>query len=159
MLLSSLTILAALLLAVPFAAEAQSKASRVGLVSHVPPGPGRSMTGDGVETFRQELQRLGYVEGQSLVLQSRFDGETGLRELLRANVDVLVALYSPMALAAKRSTATIPIVAVGPRDPVEQGLVQSLARPGANVTGIASGPGGGGAGPICPSRARGRTCP
>ena len=141
-----LSILSALLLVAPCAA--QPKLSKVGLVSHVPGGPGRSMTGDGVETFRQELGRLGYVEGQNLMLQSRFDGEIGLRELLQANVDVLVALYSPMALAAKRSTTSIPIVAVGTRDPVEQGLVQSLARPGANVTGIAVGPAGGGVAPI-----------
>jgi putative ABC transport system substrate-binding protein len=145
---SFLAIVSAVLFAVPFLTEAQPKPSRVGLVSHVPPPPGRSQTGDGVETFRQELQRLGYVDGQNLVLQSRHDGETGLRELLRAHVDVLVALYSPMALAAKRLTTSIPIVAVGVRQPVEQGLVQSLARPGANVTGIAAGQGGLGAGPL-----------
>ena len=135
-----LAILAALLLAVPCAAEAQAKSYRVGLVSHVPggPGPGLAMTGDGIEAFRQELQRLGYVEGQNVTVQTRLNGEVGIRELLQANVDVLVAVWSPTALAAKRATNSVPIVAVGPRDPVEQGLVRSLARPGGNVTGISS---------------------
>jgi ABC-type uncharacterized transport system substrate-binding protein len=126
------------LLTGPLVAEAQAKTYKVGLVSNPPSGPTVKLQTDGVDIFRQECQRLGYLEGQNLTLQVRLDGETGVRELLQSNIDVLVALWSPTALAAKRATTSVPIVAVGPRDPVEQGLIKSLPRPGGNVTGISS---------------------
>src|SRR5262245_11937730 len=129
---------AAIALALPAAAVAQAKAYKVGIVSHVAGAGGvadRLLT-EGIGIFREELQRRGYLEGQNLTLHVRKDVEAGLQELLQSNVDVLVAVRSPAALAAKRATSSVPIVAVGPRDPVEQGLVQSLARPGGNVTGI-----------------------
>jgi putative ABC transport system substrate-binding protein len=132
--LISSVILAGFLSTLPSAALAQPKVHRVGLVSEAPTG----LQSAWVDAFRDELQRLGYVEGQNLELQSRFIGEAGIHELLRSNVDVLVAVWSPTALAARRATKTIPIVMVGPRLPVEQGLVQSVARPGGNVTGLSS---------------------
>jgi putative ABC transport system substrate-binding protein len=136
-------ILAALLLVVPSAAEAQSKPYKVGLVSHVQSGPALDLLSQGVAVFREELHRSGYVEGQNFALLSRFTGDSGVRELLQSDVDILVAVWSPMALAAKRATNRVPIVAVGPRDPVEQGLIQTLARPGGNLTGVASSVSGG----------------
>jgi putative ABC transport system substrate-binding protein len=129
---------ASLSLALPLGVEAQVRTYKVGLVSRPPSGAGVKLFADGVDTFRQECQRLGYLEGQNLALQVRLDGETGVRELLKSNIDVLVALWSPMALAAKRATTSVPIVAIGPRDPVEQGLIKSFPRPGGNVTGVSS---------------------
>jgi putative ABC transport system substrate-binding protein len=93
------------------------------------------------EAFRQGLRDLGYVEGQTIALEPRSaDGHMermpGLvDELIRLKVDVLVVTNSPAALAAKKATRTIPIVMFAP-DPVGQGLVTSLARPGGNVTGL-----------------------
>jgi len=132
-----LVILGALVLILPSTVRAQPKLYKVGVVSHIPLTPVESAL---VDVFRQELERLGYTDGQNLTLQSRF-GADGIQELLRSNVDVLVAMWSPAALAAKRATASVPIVVVGPRDPVGQGLVQSLARPGGNVTGLSAGVG------------------
>ena len=135
---TSWLILVAVVLMPSGATTAQPKPYKVGLASHVTEGSGGKLLMEGVGIFRQELQRLGYVEGQNLTVDVRTDADTGVRELLRTNPDVLVAAWSPSSLAAKRATNTVPIVAVGPRDPVEQGLIQSFARPGGNVTGISS---------------------
>jgi putative tryptophan/tyrosine transport system substrate-binding protein len=97
-----------------------------------------------VEVFLEEMRALGYVEGQNLVLEYR--GAAGqyerlpalAAELVRLPVDVLLAVITPAALAAKQVTTTIPIVVAGIGDPVGSGLVASLARPGGNVTGVAS---------------------
>jgi len=94
------------------------------------------------EAFRQRLRELGWVEGQNVVIDYRFaeykyDQLGGIAaELVRLGVDVIVAPTTPAAIAAKNATATIPIVMVGPGDPVASGLVASLARPGGNVTGL-----------------------
>jgi putative ABC transport system substrate-binding protein len=93
------------------------------------------------EAFRQGLRDLGYVEGQNLVLEYRFAAGQNERlpalaaELVQLPVDVLVTAGSG-ALAAKHATATIPIVFLVFADPVGEGLVASLARPGGNVTGL-----------------------
>jgi len=97
---------------------------------------------DLVQALRFELRELGYVEGRNLVLDFKFAETTAsmaerAAELVRANVDVIVASTSMPALAAKRATGTIPIVMVASADPVAVGLVASLARPGANITGSA----------------------
>jgi putative ABC transport system substrate-binding protein len=97
-----------------------------------------------VEAFLEGMRARGYIEGQHLVLESR--GAEGqyerfpalAAELVRLPVDVLVVTNTPAALAAKHATSTIPIVMVGVGDPVGSGLVASLARPGGNVTGLAS---------------------
>jgi putative ABC transport system substrate-binding protein len=99
--------------------------------------------GSGVEeVFRQALRQLGYVEGQNIVIEGRFAERKLERlpdlaaELVRLKVDVIVTITTPAAQAAKNATATIPVVMAGSADPVELGLVASLARPGENISGI-----------------------
>src|SRR5262249_53518005 len=94
-----------------------------------------------IEAFRQGLRELGHAEGQTIVLEVR-SAEGSLEripelvaELVGPKVDVLVAVSTPAALAAKNATQTIPMVIVAP-DPVGLGLVGSLSRPGGNVTGL-----------------------
>ena len=96
------------------------------------------------EALRQGLRDLGYVEGRNLVIEYR-DAEGKVErlpalapELVALNVDVIVAPGTPQALAAKQATRTIPIVFTAAIDPVTDGLVTSLARPGGNVTGLAT---------------------
>jgi putative ABC transport system substrate-binding protein len=90
------------------------------------------------------LRDLGYIEGRNIVLDRRWaEGQnerfTSLAsELVALKPDAIVAETTPAAIAAKRATATIPIVMVWPSDPVDSGLVASLARPGGNVTGVSS---------------------
>ncbi len=96
------------------------------------------------EAFRQGLRDLGYVEGRNLVIEYRFAEGKSERvpslaaELVALKVDVIVAVTTPEALAAKKATRTLPIVFVAAADPVTSGLVSSLARPGGNVTGLSS---------------------
>lgn len=95
-----------------------------------------------LETLRDELQRLGYVEGKSVVTDVRnAEGRNDrlsplVAELLRLNVDVIVAVNTPAAKAAQNATKSVPIVIMRVADPVKSGLVRSLARPGENVTGV-----------------------
>ena len=121
----------------PFAARTQQpRAARVGALY--------IGLADG-ESFKKELQEglreLGYVAGQNIEFDFRSaDGKADrlpalAAELVRLKVDVIVALYVPSALAAKQATQNIPIVIVA-ADPVEMGIVSSLARPGANITGV-----------------------
>lgn len=93
-----------------------------------------------LEAFRQGLRDLGYVEDKNVQLEIRW-GEGKLErlpaladELVRLNVDVIVAVNSPSVIAAKQATHTIPIVMPLSSDPVGDGLVASLARPGGNIT-------------------------
>src|SRR5262245_7910611 len=96
-----------------------------------------------VEAFREGLRELGLVEGQNIVIdyrfaEGRFDRLPDLAaELVRLRVDIIVAGPTPPAVAAKNATGTIPIVVAGVGDPVELGLIASLARPGGNVAGLA----------------------
>jgi putative ABC transport system substrate-binding protein len=96
-----------------------------------------------IEVFRQGLQEHGWVDGQNVIIETRyaegqFDRLPGLMdELVRLNVDVIVAGPTPSAIAASKGTRTIPIVMASVADPVKFGLVTSLARPGGNVTGVA----------------------
>jgi putative ABC transport system substrate-binding protein len=93
-----------------------------------------------IDAFRQGLRELGYIEGQNIVIDYR-SGERGdqltelATELVRQKVDVIVAV-GPGVTAAKTATETIPIVFLFSGDPVEAGLIDSLARPGRNMTGI-----------------------
>src|SRR2546426_2603376 len=95
-----------------------------------------------LEDFRQGLRELGYVEGKNVQLEIRWaEGKLErlpalAQELVRLNVDVIVAVNSPSVIAASQATRTIPIVMPVSSDPVGDGLVASLARPGGNITGL-----------------------
>jgi putative ABC transport system substrate-binding protein len=97
-----------------------------------------------IEALRDGLRRLGYIEGKNLIIEFRwaegvYDRLPGLAaELVRLKIDVLVTHGTPGALAARRATATIPVVMATVGDPVSTGLVSSLARPGGNITGSAT---------------------
>jgi putative tryptophan/tyrosine transport system substrate-binding protein len=127
------------LLTAPLAAQAQKagKISRVGFVWDSP-----AVWPHALEAFRQGLRDLGWVEGQNIVIEyrwaeGRFERLPGLvEELVRLKVDVIVAPTSIYTGAAKRATSTIPIVFASHADPIGTGHVASLARPGANITGL-----------------------
>ena len=97
-----------------------------------------------VDAFRQELSKLGWIEGKSIAFEYRFAENKPERvpelaaELVRLKVDLIVTTGAPPALEAKKATTTIPIVMGGVPDPVALGLVDSLARPGGNVTGLST---------------------
>jgi putative ABC transport system substrate-binding protein len=120
----------AVLLAAPLAAEAQqaAKVARIGYLV----GASLSLSPHLHEAFRQGLRDLGYVEGRNVVMEYR----DAAAELVALKVDVIVAGGTPLALAAKQATKTIPIVFATAADPVGSGLVTSLARPGGNLTGL-----------------------
>jgi putative ABC transport system substrate-binding protein len=123
----------------PLTAGAQTppKIPRVGYVASLGPDAARNNVG----AIRQGLRELGYVEGQTILLEVRYaEGRQEripelMAELVDLKMDVLLAGGSPGALAAKTATRTIPIVMVS-ADPVGLGVVASLARPGGNVTGL-----------------------
>jgi putative tryptophan/tyrosine transport system substrate-binding protein len=132
----------ALLAASAAAAQQSSKAYRVGWLSHGSPPPDSNRS---VGEFQQGLRDAGYVEGTNLAIVYRYASGKVERlpdlaaELVRLPVDVIVTSGEPAALAAKRATSTIPIVATElVFDPVKAELVASLGRPGGNVTGMAT---------------------
>jgi putative ABC transport system substrate-binding protein len=96
------------------------------------------------DAFQEGLRELGYVEGKNIAIAYRFaDGRFDrldelAAELVRLKVDVIVSVVTQASLAAKNATSTIPVVMVSVGDPVGSGLIASLARPGANVTGTAA---------------------
>jgi putative ABC transport system substrate-binding protein len=100
-----------------------------------------------IQAFRQSLQHLGRVEGRDIAIEFRyadrnFDRLPGLAaELVEQKVDIIITAATQAAVAARKATSTIPIVAISVTDPVGRGLVESLARPGGNVTGLAFGVG------------------
>jgi putative ABC transport system substrate-binding protein len=128
-------------LATSFPARAQqAKVWQIGFLSAgSAPAPGVS---DPADAFWQRLRELGYAEGATLVVERRFAEGKGARlpelaaELARLKPDVIVTRGSPSNMAAKNATATIPIVMASGLDPVREGVVASLARPGGNVTGM-----------------------
>jgi putative ABC transport system substrate-binding protein len=143
-------LLAGLLLvgSIAYAAPPPGKVSRVGFVS--PQSP--STAPRGVNAFWDRMHEMGYVEGQNLVVESRwaedrYDLLPALTaEVLQQQVDVLVTVASAGAIAAKNASSTVSIVGVGMADPERAGLVGSLARPGGNLTGLSMGWGEGMAG-------------
>ena len=140
--LVAIGVMPALLLAGgPLNAQPQEggRISRIGLIAS---GAAGSPT---ITAFRQALRELGYVEGKHVVIEARFAHGRQERlphlvaEVLRLNIDVLVAGSTVTAVAAKRATTTIPIVFASLFDPVGAGVVTNLARPGSNITGTAVG--------------------
>jgi putative ABC transport system substrate-binding protein len=133
--------LAAMLFALCLPAEAQQQA-KVAKIGWLETRPAASATG--LERLRRELRELGYVEGKNIVFESRsaegkLDRLPALAdELVRLKVDVLVTASTNDVLALKNATGTIPIVFFNVADPVAAGLVDSLARPGGNITGFTS---------------------
>src|SRR5262249_1458646 len=133
-------LVAATLLSTASFAEAQQakKVSRIGFLDN--------STASGIavllEAFRQELIKLGWIEGKNITIEYRF-GEQKLErlpefaaELVRLEVDLIVVTDGSVALEAKKATTTIPIVMTNVGDPVGAGLVASLAQPEGNVTGL-----------------------
>jgi ABC-type uncharacterized transport system substrate-binding protein len=129
------------ILMAPLVTDAQpaGKVYRIGWLSPGFPRPDRDPP---VDAFRQGLRELGYVEGQNLVMEYR--GAEGqderlpalAAELARLPVEVIVAVGTAATRAAQHATRTLPIVMTGTPDPVGQGLIASLARPGGNLTGV-----------------------
>ena len=118
-------------------AQQQTKIPKIGWL-----GARSAASGTGLDRLRQELRVLGYGEGKNIVFESRY-ADNKLQhlaaladELVGIKVDVLVAAQTPEARAAKNATKTIPIIFVVGGDPVSAGLVESLARPGGNITGF-----------------------
>src|SRR5262249_7098331 len=139
-LVALLVALCSLLLAPCSAVEAQQsrKVFRIGFLD--------SSTASGMavllDAFKQELTKLGWIEGKNIALEYRFAEGKSERlpelaaELVRLKVDLIVATDTRSALVGKNATTTIPIVMENVGDPVAAGLVASLARPGGNVTGL-----------------------
>src|SRR6266487_1005023 len=130
-------------LAAPLAVEAQpvGKVARVGVLGDTSPPVETSYSG--IDAFLQGLRDLGYNEGRQVTIEYRWaEGQRDrlpdlAADLVRSRVDVVLALGPASARAAKNATTTTPIVFVGSGDPIAEGLVSSLARPGGNVTGLA----------------------
>ena len=122
----------------PLAGHAQTrKIPRVGIVSASSPTAGRQA----MDAFRAGLRELGYIEGQTLAIEERWAegrperfGEL-IADLLQSKVDVLVVGSAPVAKAAQDTPTTTPVVFLAVTDPVGNGIVSSLARPGGNLTG------------------------
>jgi ABC-type uncharacterized transport system substrate-binding protein len=129
-----------LMLCVGVRAQQREKVHRIGFLD--------ASTASGsavlVDPFRQELSKLGWIEGKNVTIEYRFAEQKFDRlpelaaELVRLKVDLIVVPGVAPALAAKKATPTIPIVVANSPDPVGAGLVASLARPGGNITGLAS---------------------
>jgi putative tryptophan/tyrosine transport system substrate-binding protein len=134
--------LLALILATIHLAEAQQP-GKVVRIGYLDPGTA-SASAVLVDAFRQELRKLGWVDGKNITIDYRFAEQKTERlpelaaDLVRLKVDVIVSASSTSALAAKSATTTIPIVMTQSADPVGAGLVGSLARPGGNVTGLST---------------------
>ena len=120
-------------------AQQPKKVPRIGYLS----GLDAARESSRAEPIRQGLRELGYLEGQNIAIEYRYaEGKRDLfpqlaAAMVRSNVDIIVASGGDTLIrAAKNATKTIPIVMSGGSDPVEAGLVESLARPGGNVTGV-----------------------
>ena len=134
--------LAGAVLAAPLVAEPRQaeKLRRIGMIERT----STAINAANVNSFRQGLRELGYVEGESFVIEYRSaDGRDErfpalATELVQQKVDLILTRGTPAALAVQSATATIPVVIVGVGDPVGQGVVASLARPGRNITGLSA---------------------
>jgi putative tryptophan/tyrosine transport system substrate-binding protein len=137
-----LFLLAASILICVHLAEAQQtgKVFRIGFLTATTASGSAGL----LETFRQEMRKLGWIEGKNIAVEYRFAEQRSERlvdlaaDLVRLKVDLIVVEATPAALAAKKATTTVPIVMANAGDPVGVGLVASLAQPGGNVTGVSS---------------------
>jgi putative ABC transport system substrate-binding protein len=122
----------------PTGAQQPARVSRIGYLA----GVSASADAPRLKAFQQGLRELGYVDGLNVVIEYRHENrelerlDTFAAELVRLKPDVLVAVTTNAALAARKATTTIPIVFMGVTDPIAAGLVESLARPGGNATGV-----------------------
>jgi len=122
----------------PALAQPPKKIPRLGYLAAV----SASADAPRLEAFKKGLRDLGYVEGQNILIDYRHESQDLQRlpmlaeELVRLDIDVLVAVTTNAAQAAKKTTSTVPIVFMGVTDPVTTGLAESLARPGGNSTGV-----------------------
>ena len=129
------------LLAVAVITEAQQP-KKVPLIGYVSSTGDAKNPGPSVVAFRQGLRDLGYIEGKNILVEYRYTGgmtdpsPSLVAELLQLKVDILVSTAPSAIGAAKKATKTIPIVMVTTQDPVATGLIDSLARPGGNLTGL-----------------------
>jgi ABC-type uncharacterized transport system substrate-binding protein len=134
--------LCAMLFALSFSALAQQpeKATRIGYLDE----SSAVGSGDLLDAFRKQMIQLGWVEGKNLAIEYRYaEGKIDrlaelAAELVRLKLDLIVVTATGPALAAKKATSAIPIVMVSVGDPVERGLITSLAYPGGNITGLAT---------------------
>src|SRR5262249_51383272 len=135
-------LVAVVMLALGVTAEAQQpkKVPRIGYLS----GASLSAIRQRIEAFRQGLRQLGYVEGKNIVIEYRWaEGKPDrlpdlAAELVRLKVDIIVSAGPAVTPYFKEATKTIPIVMAHDNDPVGNGFVASLARPGGNITGLAT---------------------
>lgn len=127
-------------LSVPVEAQQQSNVFKIGWLGSRP----SSGPGSGSEVIRRELNKLGYVDGKNMAFEHRYyEGKLDRlpalsEELVRLKVNIILTSSSPAARAVKKATRTIPIVFYTQGDPVVGGLVESLGRPGGNITGFSS---------------------
>jgi len=137
-------VVAVLSFAASLAADAQ-QSGKVYRIGYLSTGSASGTYTRPLEAFRQGLRELGWHEGRNVLIEYRYaEGRADrlpalAHELVKLNVDVIVASPTPSALAARNATPTIPIVAMSLTEPVAVGLVASLARPGGNVTGLTYG--------------------
>jgi putative tryptophan/tyrosine transport system substrate-binding protein len=135
-----------LLVATVLLATASAEAQQTGKVARIGFLDVSTASGSAalVDAFRQELRKLGWIEGKNITIEYRFAEQKSellperAADLVRLKVDLIVTTSGPSALSAKKATASIPIVMANTGDPVGEGLVASLARPGGNVTGFSS---------------------
>ena len=136
--------LSAMLLALSIIGAHAQQTGKVARIGYLDPSTASSSAIQ-LEAFRQELSKHGWIEGKNITIAYRFSEkkrervpELAAADLVHLKVDLIVVSGTPASLAAKRATHTIPIVMANVGDPVGAGLVASLARPGGNVTGLAS---------------------
>src|SRR5947209_288491 len=131
----------------PLGAHAQQPAVRVYRIGYLSSSPRESAL-HYIQAFEEGLRKLGYRDGENVAIEIRFANNemerlpTLAADLVGVGVDIILTGYNPVTVAAMKATTTLPIVTTGCIDPVDTGIVASLARPGGNVTGLAVDAGG-----------------
>jgi putative ABC transport system substrate-binding protein len=137
-----ITLVGGIAVARPLVAHAQQPAGKLPTIGFL--GNSSSIESQRVAAFVQRLRELGWIDGRNLAIEYRWAEGRNERyaeaaaELVRLKVDIIVTVATPATLAAKQATTIIPIVFGAATDPIGTGLVQSLARPGGNVTGLSN---------------------